>query len=156
MYQSTYCWWSLTSIINHQYNLHIYLIPSPNIGLGVWTNKFFEFWWIYVFSRVYPENHQGGPNCQRKQQNFTTKITWDDSRRLQETLHRRWSREAEMWGRPAYGVHQSVSPLYVGFPPPPRLQLRHYFKLVWSEGPELMLRPIYIALYPSLKPSLKP
>jgi hypothetical protein len=29
------CWWSLTSIINHQYNMHICLIPSPNIGLGV-------------------------------------------------------------------------------------------------------------------------
>ena len=29
------CWRSLTSIINHQYNLQMYLIPSPNIGLGV-------------------------------------------------------------------------------------------------------------------------
>ena len=30
-----YYLWSLTPIINHQHNLHIYLIPSPNIGLGV-------------------------------------------------------------------------------------------------------------------------
>jgi len=29
------CWRSLTSFINRQYNLHIYLISSPNIGLGV-------------------------------------------------------------------------------------------------------------------------
>ena len=29
------CWRSPTSIINHQHNLHIYLIPSPNIGIEV-------------------------------------------------------------------------------------------------------------------------
>ena len=29
------CWRSLTSIIHHQHNLYLYLIPSPNIGIGV-------------------------------------------------------------------------------------------------------------------------
>ena len=32
------------------------------------------------------------------------------------------------WDRPAYGAHVSVSPFYVGSPPPPRLHLRHPFK----------------------------
>jgi hypothetical protein len=26
-----------------------------NIGLGIKTDKFHEFWWIYVFSMVYLE-----------------------------------------------------------------------------------------------------
>ena len=29
------CWCSLTSIINYQHIRHMYLIPSPNIGIGV-------------------------------------------------------------------------------------------------------------------------
>ena len=33
--KETNCWRSLTSIINHQYILHMYLISSPNIGIGV-------------------------------------------------------------------------------------------------------------------------
>jgi hypothetical protein len=52
----THCWWSLTSIINHQHNLHIYLIPPPNIDIGVWTNEFHELWWIFVCRRIYLEN----------------------------------------------------------------------------------------------------
>jgi hypothetical protein len=43
------CWRSLTSIINRQYYLHIYLITSPNIGIGVWTNEFHEFWCSHLF-----------------------------------------------------------------------------------------------------------
>jgi hypothetical protein len=33
--RSSHCRRSLTSITNHQHILHIYLIPSPNIGIGV-------------------------------------------------------------------------------------------------------------------------
>jgi hypothetical protein len=29
------CWWSLMSIRNHEHNQHMYLILSPNIGIGV-------------------------------------------------------------------------------------------------------------------------
>ena len=39
-------------------------------------------------------------------------------------------------------------PFECRFSTAPRLHLRRLFKSVWSEGPELMLPPIYVALYP--------
>ena len=61
----------LNSITKHRYR-----------GL---TNKFHEFWWIYIFSRFYPENHQGDlfvkGNHVIPKQNQCGK-TLEDSRRL--------------------------------------------------------------------------
>ena len=47
------------------------------------------------------------------------------------------------WGRLAPRTHMSAPRCYVGSLSPPRLHLRRLFKSVWSEGSELMLRPIY-------------
>jgi len=51
------CWRLLMSIINRQHILHIYLIPSPNIGIGFLTNEFHTFWWICECRTIYPENN---------------------------------------------------------------------------------------------------
>jgi hypothetical protein len=78
--------------------------------------------------------------------------TLEDSRRLStedDSERLTWGGQpAPPAGRPAGGSHQSAPPSYVNFPPPPRLHLCCSFKLVWSEGPKLTLRPIYTALYP--------
>ena len=47
------CWWLLTPIINYQHNLHIYLIPSPNIVIGFDSNKFHEFWCSHLSCRIF-------------------------------------------------------------------------------------------------------
>ena len=44
--------------------MHKGTIEITNKGLGIWTNKFHKFRWIYYFYKVYSENHQGGPRYQ--------------------------------------------------------------------------------------------
>ena len=41
------------SIINHQHNLHICLIPSPNIVIGFDSNKFHEFGYYHMSRRIF-------------------------------------------------------------------------------------------------------
>jgi hypothetical protein len=53
-----YYWRSLTSIINCQHIIHIYLIPSPNIGIGFKLTNSTSFGESVFFSRVYPEIRQ--------------------------------------------------------------------------------------------------
>ena len=73
--------------------MHIYLIPSPNIGLGVETDKFHKFWWIYVFSRVYLENRQGDLNVRINHtypwRNQHQKVPEDTRRQTTEGDHER-------------------------------------------------------------------
>ena len=47
------CWRPLTPIINCQHNLHIYLIPSPNIVMGFDSNKFHKFWCSHLSCRIF-------------------------------------------------------------------------------------------------------
>jgi hypothetical protein len=46
-------WWLLMSIINHQHNLHIYLILSPNIVIRFDSNKFHKFWCSHLSRRIF-------------------------------------------------------------------------------------------------------
>ena len=126
--------------------------------------NFHKFWWIYVFSRVYLENRQGGPICQSKSCLSAMKPMWKDCTTLQKATHQSKPWGADMWGRlappagrPAHGTHLSVSASNVGSPPPLRSNLRRLFKSFWSEGSGLTLQPIYISPYTtSLSRSQKP
>ena len=64
-----------------------------NKGLGGSTNKFHEFWGIYIFCRVYSENRQGGPTCQIYLRLSVAKRTTEDSKRLGSTPHQSGGRD---------------------------------------------------------------